>query len=91
MGIRKTQWITGNNYRGNWEQGQKSGPGIYEYADGELDTIFYEHDSRVGEGVRWSASRRQASCLVDGQLAGEDGGMPVDGAAELTKELGFVV
>ncbi|KAL7544372.1 hypothetical protein ACHAWF_007755 [Thalassiosira exigua] len=82
---------TGDVYRGNWAQGLKSGPGVYEYADGELDVSFYQDDIRVGEGVRWSASRHQASRLMDGQLVGEEGEMPVDDAMKLTKHLGFVV
>lgn len=82
---------TGDVYRGNWAWGLKSGPGVYEYADGELDVSYYEEDIRVGEGVRWSASRRQASRLVDGQLAGEEGDMLVEDAIKLTKQLGFVL
>jgi len=82
---------TGDIYRGNWAEGLKSGPGVYEYADGELDVSFYQEDIRVGEGVRWSASRHQSSRLEDGQLVGEEGGMPVDDAMKLTKQLGFVV
>jgi len=82
---------TGDVYRGNWAQGLKSGPGVYEYADGELDVSFYEKDVRAGEGVRWSASRHQASRLVDGQLVGEEGDMLVEDATKLTKQLGFVV
>jgi hypothetical protein len=46
---------------------------------------------RVGEGVRWSASRHQASRLLDGQLVGEEGGMPFEEATKLTKQLGFIV
>ena len=82
---------TGDVYRGNWALGLKSGPGVYEYADGELEVSYYEEDVRVGEGVRWSASREQVSRLVDGQLVGEEGAMPVEDAMKLTKELGFVV
>jgi len=82
---------TGDVYRGNWAHGLKSGPGVYEYADGELDVSYYEEDIRVGEGVRWSASRHQASRLVDGQLVGKEGGMMVEDATKLTKDLGFVV
>lgn len=82
---------TGDIYRGNWAHGQKSGAGVYEYADGELDVSFYQEDIRVGEGVRWSASRHQASRLVNGQLVGEEGGMLVEDAMKLTKQLGFVV
>lgn len=82
---------TGDIYRGHWSQGLKSGPGVYEYEDGELDVSFYKDDMRVGEGVRWSASRQEASRLVDGQLVGEEGGMPVEEATRLTKHLGFVV
>jgi hypothetical protein len=50
------------------------------------DISFYHDDVRVGEGVRWSASRHQASRLLDGQLVGKEGGMPF----EVTK-LGFIV
>ena len=82
---------TGDIYRGNWEQGLKSGPGVYEYEDGEIDVSFYQEDIRVGEGVRWSASRHSASRLVDGQLVGEEGGMLLEDATRLTKQLGFVV
>ena len=46
---------------------------------------------RVGKGVRWSASREEASRLVDGQLVGKEGDMPVNDAMKLTKHLGFVV
>ncbi len=82
---------TGDIYRGNWANGLKSGPGVYEYDDGELDVSSYQEDVRVGEGVRWSASRHQASRLVDGQLVGQEGDMPVEDAMKLTKHLGFVV
>lgn len=82
---------TGDIYRGNWAQGLKSGPGVYEYEDGEIDVSFYKEDIRVGEGVRWTASRDKASRLVDGQLVGEEGGMAVKEAMLLTKKLGFVV
>jgi len=82
---------TGDIYRGNWKAGLKSGPGVYEYDDGELDVSFYKEDMRVGEGVRWSASRDEASRLVDGQLVGKEGEMSVDDAMKLTKSLGFVV
>ena len=72
-------------------EGLKEGPGVYEYADGELDISDYQDDKRVGEGVRWNASRKQASRLVDGQLVGEEGSMMVYDALKLTKRLGFVV
>ena len=45
----------------------------------------------MGDGVRWSASRHQASKLVNGQLVGKEGGMAVEDAMKLTKHLGFVV
>ena len=71
---------TGDIYRGNWAHGLKSGAGVYEYADGELDVSFYQEDIRVGKGVGWSASRHQASTVVNGQLVGEDGGMILEDA-----------
>ena len=82
---------TGDIYRGNWEHGLKSGAGVYEYEDGELDVSYYREDVRVGEGVRWSVSRHKASRLIDGQLVGEEGDMPLVDAIKLTKDLGFVV
>jgi hypothetical protein len=56
-----------------------------------IDVSFYQEDVRVGEGVRWSASRQKASRLVDGQLVGEEGDMPLEDAMKLTKQLGFIV
>ncbi len=56
-----------------------------------IDVSFYKDDVRVGEGVRWSASREMASRLVDGQLVGEEGDMPLESAMKLTKQLGFIV
>ncbi|KAL3805306.1 hypothetical protein HJC23_009013 [Cyclotella cryptica] len=82
---------TGDVYRGNWERGLKSGPGVYEYADGEIDVSVYREDIRIGEGVRWNASRSKASRLVDGQLVGEEGGMPLKDATQLTQKLGFIL
>ena len=57
----------------------------------ELDVSFYSGDIRAGEGVRWSANRRLASRLVDGQLVGHVGGLPLSDAKKLTEQLGFVV
>jgi hypothetical protein len=64
---------------------------LYEYEDSELDVSYYREDIRVGEGVRWSVSRHKASQLVDGQLVGEEGDMPLVNAIKLTKDFGFVV
>lgn len=82
---------TGDIYKGNWEHGMKSGAGVYEYKDGEMDISFYKEDVRIGEGVRWSASRHKASRLIDGQLIGEEGDMPLEDAMKLTNQLGFIV
>jgi hypothetical protein len=56
-----------------------------------IDVSFYQEDVRAGEGVRWSSSRNKASRLVDGTLVGEEGGMPLEDAMKLTKQLGFIV
>lgn len=69
----------------------KSGPGVYEYADGEIDVSVYREDIRIGEGVRWNASRNKASRLVDGQLVGEEGEMSLKDATQLTQKLGFIL
>lgn len=82
---------SGDIYRGNWSGGIKSGPGVYEYSDGELDVSFYSNDIRVGDGVRWNTDRTKASRLRDGKLVGTEGDFPVDDAMRLTKKLGFVV
>lgn len=64
---------------------------MYEYADGELDVSVYREDIRIGEGVRWSASRSRASRLLDGQLVGKEGDMPIKEATKLTQKLGFIL
>jgi hypothetical protein len=84
-------FLVGDVYRGNWQRGLKHGSGVYEYADGELDVSVYREDVRVGEGVRWSASRKRASRLVDGTLVGEEGGMSLKDAESVTKSLGFIL
>jgi len=56
----------GDTYIGSWNNGLKHGAGTYHWADGEVDVSWYQEDRRVGEGVRWNASRAKAFQLIRG-------------------------
>jgi len=56
----------GDTYIGSWNNGLKHGAGTYHWADGEVDVSWYQEDRRVGEGVRWNASRSKAFRLIRG-------------------------
>ena len=56
----------GDTYIGSWNNGLKHGAGTYHWADGEVDVSWYQEDRRVGEGVRWNASRTKAFQLIRG-------------------------
>ena len=56
----------GDTYIGSWNNGLKHGAGTYHWADGEVDVSWYQEDRRVGEGVRWNASRSKAFQLIRG-------------------------
>ena len=69
-GFGRYHYHNGQAFEGFFWQGQRSGKGKYQLADGRMDVYLYENDKRVGEGVRWSANRKKAWKLVDGKQKG---------------------
>ena len=52
------------------EEGWYHGVGTYYHRDGEADVGRFENGDDVGEGVRWSADRKTAWRLEDGEVVG---------------------
>jgi len=76
----------GDTYIGSWDNGLKHGAGTYHWADGEVDVSWYEEDGRVGEGVRWNASRSKAYKLIRGTKKEE---LSLDEAYMTAEKLGL--
>jgi len=76
----------GDTYIGSWNNGLKHGAGTYHWADGEVDVSWYEEDRRVGEGVRWNASRSKAYRLIRGTKKEE---LSLDEAYMTAEKLGL--
>lgn len=76
----------GDTYIGSWEKGLKHGAGTYHWADGEVDVSWYEEDRRVGQGVRWNATRDKAFQLNRGTRQKE---IPLDEAYKTAESLGL--
>eukprot|EP00956_Cyclotella_meneghiniana_P044036 scaffold298885_cov89-Cyclotella_meneghiniana.AAC.1 len=77
---------SGDTYIGSWDKGLKHGAGTYHWADGEVDVSWYEEDRRVGEGVRWNATRNKAFQLNRGSRQNE---IPLDEAYKTAEKLGL--
>lgn len=76
----------GDTYIGSWNNGLKHGAGTYHWADGEVDVSWYQEDRRVGEGVRWNASRSKAYRLIRGTKKEE---LSLDEAYVTAEKLGL--
>mmetsp|Transcript_34272 Transcript_34272/g.77200 ORF Transcript_34272/g.77200 Transcript_34272/m.77200 type:complete len:365 (-) Transcript_34272:90-1184(-) len=60
------RWSDGHVYDGNWESGKRHGLGRFIRPDGVVLFGRYEAGHHKGEGVRWSADRKEAQLVVDG-------------------------
>mmetsp|Transcript_25777 Transcript_25777/g.42926 ORF Transcript_25777/g.42926 Transcript_25777/m.42926 type:complete len:309 (-) Transcript_25777:175-1101(-) len=69
-GFGRYYYNNGQCFEGFFWEGKRSGMGKYQLTDGRVDIYRYESDSRIGEGVRWSANRKKAWRLVDGKVKG---------------------
>ncbi|KAL9182818.1 hypothetical protein ACHAXT_004097 [Thalassiosira profunda] len=76
----------GDTYIGSWNNGLKHGAGTYHWSDGEVDVSWYQEDRRVGEGVRWNASRSKAYRLIRGTKKEE---LSLDEAYVTAEKLGL--
>ena len=50
-----------------FRNGKRNGRGKYQLTDGRVEIYRYVNDSRVGDGVRWSANRKKAWRMNDGK------------------------
>lgn len=60
------RWADGDEYEGQWVSGERSGRGIFRNANGAVEYSLFKLGSNVGEGVSWSADRKSAFKLIDG-------------------------
>lgn len=76
-------WHDGDEYSGEWKQGERHGRGVFRSADGSVEYSHYERGQAKGEGIWWSADRETAQSLSDGEKKME---LLVEEAAALAKE-----
>eukprot|EP00581_Thalassiosira_minuscula_P017483 CAMPEP_0183711406 /NCGR_PEP_ID=MMETSP0737-20130205/6919_1 /TAXON_ID=385413 /ORGANISM="Thalassiosira miniscula, Strain CCMP1093" /LENGTH=397 /DNA_ID=CAMNT_0025939909 /DNA_START=12 /DNA_END=1205 /DNA_ORIENTATION=- len=60
------QWADGHVYDGEWSNGKRHGLGRFIRPDNVVLHGRYVKGHHKGEGVRWSADRREAQVVVDG-------------------------
>lgn len=60
------QWSDGHSYDGEWLNGKRHGLGRFFRPDNVVLYGRYEKGHHKGEGVRWSADRREAQVVLDG-------------------------
>ena len=89
-------WQDGDEYSGGWKDGERNGIGSFTKADGTVEYSQYEDGNTKGEGVAWSADRKTAYKLEDGEqtveitieeaegFAKEKFNLPVPEPAEVT-------
>ena len=67
-------------------KGKRHGLGRFTRPDGVVLFGRYEEGRQVGEGVRWSADKKEAQIVEDGEPKGE---IDLTDALKMKKELGF--
>jgi hypothetical protein len=64
-GHGKYFFASGKCLEGAFKTGSRHGKGKTQYPSGVLDIFCYDHDRKVGNGVRWSANRKKVWLLTD--------------------------
>ena len=92
-GRGKITYTNGNSHDGEYAEDKEHGHGTFTFADGKVQIGYYEpgepyvgHGVHVGQGVRWSADRREAWEVQDGK---EVRGIPLDEAAKMAERIGL--
>ncbi len=80
------KWADGHVYNGGWLKGKRHGLGRFIRPDGVVLFGRYEEGHHVGQGVRWSADRKEAQIVEDGVPKGK---IDMTDAFKMRKELGF--
>jgi hypothetical protein len=60
------KWADGDEYFGQWKDGERNGLGIYHKTDGTTSYSMYVDGIATGEGVEWNSDRKSAYQLMDG-------------------------
>jgi hypothetical protein len=79
---------TGSAYEGQFVAGRYEGRGQYRYAGGHVEVSRWSDSKPVGEGAQWSADRRTAWRLRDGEIAGE---VSLEEARQIAARVGLPV
>lgn len=76
---RGTLVLNGDRHTCVYKLGRATGGGLIHRRDGWVDVVRYgDQGELAGEGVRWSADRRQAWLLADGEVVREIGPTEAD-------------
>ena len=76
------------SFEGMFRSGKRNGRGKYQLTDGRVEIYRYVNDSRVGDGVRWSANRKKAWRMNDGKITKR---VSTEEAAAIAKRCGPLV
>ena len=85
-GKGKITYSSGDSYDGEHSDSKKHGIGTYTYANGTVEVGRFEAGTTVGQGVRWSADRKEAAELQAGKAVR---GIPLDEAAMIAESWGL--
>mmetsp|Transcript_2597 Transcript_2597/g.4417 ORF Transcript_2597/g.4417 Transcript_2597/m.4417 type:complete len:368 (+) Transcript_2597:116-1219(+) len=80
------RWADGHIYDGEWLKGKRHGLGRFVRPDGVVMFGRYKEGHHVGQGVRWSADRKEAQIVEDGVPKGK---IDTTDAFKIKKDLGF--
>jgi len=64
-------WFDGDEYSGGWKDGERHGIGQFFSATGAVEYSMYDNGNAVGEGVTWTADRKSAYKMLDGERKNE--------------------
>eukprot|EP00581_Thalassiosira_minuscula_P013119 CAMPEP_0183729268 /NCGR_PEP_ID=MMETSP0737-20130205/29989_1 /TAXON_ID=385413 /ORGANISM="Thalassiosira miniscula, Strain CCMP1093" /LENGTH=798 /DNA_ID=CAMNT_0025961415 /DNA_START=56 /DNA_END=2452 /DNA_ORIENTATION=+ len=87
-GFGRYYYNNGHSFEGMFRNGKRNGRGKYQLTDGRVEIYRYVNDSRVGDGVRWSANRKKAWRMNDGKVTKR---VSIEEAAAIAKRCGPLV
>ena len=64
-------WFDGDEYSGGWKDGERHGIGSFTKSDGTVEYSMYDNGNAVGDGVTWTADRKSAYKMLDGERKNE--------------------
>jgi len=87
-GFGRYYYNNGHSFEGMFRNGKRNGRGKYQLTDGRVEIYRYVNDSRVGDGVRWSANRKKAWRMNNGKVTKK---VSMEDATLIAKRCGLVV